>query len=118
MVANKARAGVALPEPRPSHQPGLVKCPSAPARKRRTVGRIEQTPLDGESDFLSRPTTVARNPTIPQKATNVSKRRHRSRTTLRRFAPVLWVRDAHGTGPGLCGLPRNRLLRARVDESY
>jgi hypothetical protein len=28
--------------------------------------------LDGESDFLSRPTTVARNPTIPQKVTDVS----------------------------------------------
>jgi len=30
------------------------------------MGRIEQTPLDGESDFLSRPKTVTRNPTIPQ----------------------------------------------------
>jgi len=37
------------------------------------MGRIEYTPLDGEFSVRpKRPKTFARNPTIPQKVTNVS----------------------------------------------
>ena len=44
-----------------------------PARKWRTMGRIEHTLLDGEFSVCpNRPKTIARNPTIPQKVTNVS----------------------------------------------
>jgi len=45
----------------------------APARKWRALGRIEHTLLDREFSVRpNRPKTIARNPTIPQKVTNVS----------------------------------------------
>jgi hypothetical protein len=45
----------------------------SPARKWRARGRIEQSLLDEERGFLlNRPKTIACNPTIPQKVTNVS----------------------------------------------
>src|SRR5215210_8274864 len=49
---------------------------ASPARKWRARGRIEQTLLDGGWRHPNRPKTFARNPprnpTIPQKVTNVS----------------------------------------------
>jgi hypothetical protein len=44
---NKSKKESRSAMPQPSHQPGRVKCPSAPARKWRAVGRIEHAPLDG-----------------------------------------------------------------------
>jgi hypothetical protein len=40
--------------------------------KRRAMGRIEHTLLDEGSFLPNRPKTIACNPTIPQKVTNVS----------------------------------------------
>ena len=58
--SSEARAGVNTLDP-------------SPARKWRARGRIEHTLLDGEFSVRpNRPKTFARNPTIPQKATNVS----------------------------------------------
>jgi hypothetical protein len=55
-----------------SRGPGLTHS-TFPARKWRARGRIEHTLLDGEFSVRpNRPKTFARNPTIPQKVTDVS----------------------------------------------
>jgi hypothetical protein len=55
-----------------SRGPGLTYS-TFPARKWRARGRIEHTLLDGEFSVRpNRPKTFARNPTIPQKVTDVS----------------------------------------------
>ena len=54
--SSEARAGVSMLD-------------SSPARKWRTMGRIEHTLLDGEFSVRpNRPKTFARNPTIPHKS--------------------------------------------------
>jgi hypothetical protein len=52
------------------YRPGAYE---AQPDKRRAMGRIEHTLLDGEFSVRpNRPKTFARNPIIPQKVTNVS----------------------------------------------